>query len=87
MADALAPVGATDDLSQYPTCLAPGANGLLGLRLGALFGILAVSTIGIAIPYFTYTVKLGNIFFLLRAFAAGVVLTTGSVPRRLHHFH
>ena len=47
-----APAGA--DLSAYPYCLAPADTGLLGLRVGGLFGILAVSTIGIAIPYFAY---------------------------------
>ncbi|KAK9812115.1 hypothetical protein WJX73_008188 [Symbiochloris irregularis] len=60
-------------------CYAPGDTGLLGLRLGGLFGILAVSTIGVAIPYFAYSAKLHSTFFLLRAFAAGVVLTTGYV--------
>ena len=65
------------DLSGYPTCFSPGDHGLLGLRIGALFGILAVSTVGISIPYFAYTVKLNSLFFVLRAFAAGVVLTTG----------
>lgn len=58
-------------------CYAPGDTGLLGLRLGGLFGILAVSTIGVSIPYFAYTTRLQSTFFLLRAFAAGVVLTTG----------
>ena len=73
LGDAAAPV----DLSAYPTCFAPGDPGLLGLRIGALFGILAVSAVGVSIPYFAYTVKLNSLFFLLRAFAAGVVLTTG----------
>ncbi|KAK9794638.1 hypothetical protein WJX73_005364 [Symbiochloris irregularis] len=60
-------------------CYAPGDTGLLGLRLGGLFGILAASTIGVAIPYFAYSSKLHSTFFILRAFAAGVVLTTGYV--------
>ncbi|KAL3134351.1 low-affinity Zn(2+) transporter zrt2 [Trebouxia sp. C0009 RCD-2024] len=60
-------------------CYAPGDPGLLGLRLGGLFGILAVSTIGVAIPFFTYKAKLNSVFCLVRAFAAGVVLTTGYV--------
>lgn len=67
-------------LGEVPTedpCYAPGDPGLLGLRLGGLFGILAVSTIGVAIPFFTYKAKLNSVFFLVRAFAAGVVLTTG----------
>ena len=58
-------------------CYSPGGQGLLGLRLGGLFGILVVSAIGILIPFFTYKAKLNSLFFLLRAFAAGVVLTTG----------
>ena len=73
LGSAAAPV----DLSGYPTCFSPGDPGLLGLRIGALFGILAVSAVGVMIPYFTYTAKLHSVFFLLRAFAAGVVLTTG----------
>lgn len=58
-------------------CFAPGAEGMLGLRIGGLFGILACSAIGVLIPYFTYTAKLNSLFFVLRAFASGVVLTTG----------
>ena len=58
-------------------CYAPGDSGLLGLRLGGLFGILAISTIGVAIPFYTNTPKNNSVFFLVRAFAAGVVLTTG----------
>lgn len=58
-------------------CYSPGDQGLLGLRLGGLFGILVLSAIGIFIPFFTYKAKLNSLFFLLRAFAAGVVLTTG----------
>lgn len=60
-----------------PGCYSPGDQGLLGLRLGGLFGILVLSAIGIFIPFFTYKAKLNSVFFLLRAFAAGVVLTTG----------
>lgn len=78
---------------------------LVGLRLGALFGILAVSSIGggcldcatlillslsfwsllsscalaVFLPFFTYTAKLNRAYFLIRAFAAGVVLVTGYV--------
>lgn len=52
---------------------------LVGLRLGALFGILAVSSIGVFLPLFTYTAKLNRAYFLVRAFAAGVVLVTGFV--------
>ena len=62
---------------EFPTCFAPGDPGLLGLRLGGLFGILLISTAGVFIPFFTYKAKLNSVYFLLRAFAAGVVLTTG----------
>lgn len=64
---------------EVPTCFAPGDPGLLGLRLGGLFGILLISTAGVFIPFFTYKAKLNSVYFLLRAFAAGVVLTTGYV--------
>ena len=60
-------------------CSSPGDAGLLGLRLGGLFGILAVSTIGVSVPYFAYNSRLNNVFFMLRAFASGVVLTTGEL--------
>ena len=60
-----------------PDCYSPGGQGLLGLRLAGLFGILVLSAVGIFIPFFTYKAKLNSLFFLLRAFAAGVVLTTG----------
>jgi len=58
-------------------CISPGGEGLLGLRIGGMFGILVCSAIGVMIPYFAYSAKLNSLFFLLRAFAAGVVLTTG----------
>ena len=58
-------------------CITPGAEGMLGLRVGGLFGILICSAIGVMIPFFAYSAKLESLFFLLRAFAAGVVLTTG----------
>ena len=60
-----------------PDCFAPGDQGLLGLRLGGLFGILFCSALGVLTPFFTYNQKLNSLYFLLRAFAAGVVLTTG----------
>lgn len=69
--------GVASTMSSDTDCYAPAANDLLGLRIGGLFGILAVSTIGVSIPYFTYTAKLGKVYFILRAFAAGVVVTTG----------
>ncbi len=59
------------------TCYSPGDTGLLGLRLGGLFGILCCSALGVTIPFFAYTSKLEVLFFWLRAFASGVVLTTG----------
>jgi len=63
--------------SPTPDCFSPGGQGLLGLRLGGLFGILVFSTVGIFVPFFAYKAKLNSLFFLLRGFAAGVVLTTG----------
>ncbi len=63
--------------SEALDCLAPGAEGMLGLRIGGLFGILVSSAVGVMIPYFAYSKELKSLFFLLRAFAAGVVLTTG----------
>lgn len=77
MADSSAANVAINASPEEPACFAPGDQGLLGLRLGGLFGILAVSTIGVLIPFFTYKANLNSLFFLLRAFAAGVVLTTG----------
>lgn len=67
-------INAAPDL---PACYAPGEQGLLGLRLGGLFGILVVSIFGVCLPAFTYKAKLESVFFVMRAFAAGVVLMTG----------
>lgn len=66
-------------MSDATDCFAPGpgTSDLLGLRLGGLFGILAVSTIGLCIPFFCYSSRLETLFFFIRAFASGVVLTTG----------
>ena len=60
-------------------CFEPGAgtNSLLGLRIGGLFGILVCSSIGVAIPFVVNVEKRSSLFFLLRAFAGGVVLATG----------
>ena len=60
-------------------CFEPGAgtNSLLGLRVGGLFGILVASAIGVTIPFLANVEKHGTLFFLLRAFAGGVVLATG----------
>ena len=77
MTDASSANLAINSSPEEPACFAPGDQGLLGLRLGGLFGILAVSTIGVIIPALTYKAKLDSVFFILRAFAAGVVLTTG----------
>ncbi|KAL0038478.1 hypothetical protein WJX77_007782 [Trebouxia sp. C0004] len=79
MSDSSAANVAINASPELPACFAPGDEGLLGLRLGGLFGILVVSTIGVFIPFFTYKAKLASVYFLLRAFAAGVVLTTGYV--------
>ena len=56
---------------------AAASDHLLGLRIGALFAILGVSCIGVALPYLADTPKLGPTFFVLRAVAGGVVLITG----------
>lgn len=79
MAESSAANVAINSAPELPACDGPGAQGLLGLRLGGLFGILLVSTIGVFIPFFTYKAKFNSLYFLLRAFAAGVVLTTGYV--------
>ncbi len=55
------------------------SGSLLGLRVGALFGILAVSTIGVFIPLITSSQRVNGPFFIVRAAAAGVVLATGYV--------
>ena len=65
-------------------CVSAGAEGFLGLRIGGLFGILVASSVGVTIPYFTYSAyKLSTLYFILRAFAAGVVLTTGCGSQNL----
>ncbi len=77
MADSSSANVAINASPELPTCYTSADQGLLGLRLGGLFGILVVSTIGVFIPYFTYKARLNSVYVLLRAFAAGVVLTTG----------
>ncbi|KAL3135230.1 low-affinity Zn(2+) transporter zrt2 [Trebouxia sp. C0009 RCD-2024] len=68
--------GKSRSASPEPDCFSPGGQGLLRLRLGGLFGILVLSAVGIFIPFLTHKRKLKSLFFLLRAFAAGVVLST-----------
>lgn len=68
---------ALGELPAEDPCFAPGDTGLLNLRIGGLFGILAVSTIGVLIPFFTYKAQFHSFFLLVRAFAAGVVMATG----------
>ena len=77
MADASSANVAITASPEDPACFAAGAQGLLGLRLGGLFGILICSAIGVTIPAFTFKANLHSVYFVLRAFAAGVVLTTG----------
>ena len=77
MADSSGANLAVNASPEEPACFAPGDQGLLGLRLGGLFGVLAFSTLGVVIPFFAYKTRLRPLFFLIRAFAAGVVLTTG----------
>ena len=87
MSDSSAANVAINASPELPACFAPGDQGLLGLRLGGLFGILVVSTIGVFIPFFTYKAKLASVYFLLRAFAAGVVLTTGCATENCILWH
>ncbi|KAK9817967.1 hypothetical protein WJX72_005078 [[Myrmecia] bisecta] len=47
-----------------------------GKWLGALFGIMAVSTVGIALPYVFNTRRWATPLFLAKVFAAGVVVAT-----------
>jgi zinc transporter 1/2/3 len=61
------------------TTEAAASGSLLGLRVGGLFGILAVSSVGVFLPLFAMTKRLNSLFFVLRAMAAGVVLSTGFV--------
>ena len=77
MSDATGADVAINAAPELPACYAPGDSGLLGLRLGGLFGILVLSTVGVSLPAFTYKAKSDSAFFVLRAFAAGVVLATG----------
>ena len=60
-------------------CFEPGAgtSSLLGLRIGGLFGTLVASAMGVIVPFLANVEKRGTLFFLLRAFAGGVVLATG----------
>jgi hypothetical protein len=57
---------------------------LLGLRIGALFAILFVSCIGVAVPYVAQSPRPGPTFFVLRAVAGGVVLITGEALACMH---
>ena len=54
------------------------SNEMLGLRLGGIFGILLVSSLGIALPYFTNFARFSTLIFMMKAFAGGVVLATGT---------
>ena len=61
-------------------CASDAGDGLVGLRVGALFAILVVSSIGALLPFFTYKLaNLSRFFFLTRCFASGVVLATGYI--------
>ncbi len=82
-------VNAFDAGSSTPTCLdkmsdcssqAADTGSLLGTRVGGLFGILAVSVIGVFIPLIAaQSQRVTGAFFVVRALAAGVVLATGFV--------
>jgi len=47
------------------------SEGDLGLRIGAIFAILGVSTIGVLIPLFSYRSRFSTTYFFIRAFASG----------------
>lgn len=49
----------------------------LSVRIGAAFGIFLVSSVGVMLPKLAMAAKLENVFFVLRAAGAGVVLATG----------
>ena len=59
------------------------SNEMLGLRIGGMFGILLVSSLGIALPYFTKFERFSTLIFMMKAFAGGVVLATGTTSCRL----
>ena len=56
---------------------AGATDSLLGLRVGGLFGILAVSTIGILLPLFAQAKSLEGALFFLRTVAAGYISLWG----------
>ena len=52
-------------------CIDFASDNLIGLRVGGLFGILAVSCIGVMIPMFSYRSRWSHTYFFVRAFASG----------------
>ena len=59
---------------------AADSGSLLGTRVGGLFGILLVSTIGVFVPLLAgKSQRVTGAFFVVRAAAGGVVLATGYV--------
>lgn len=72
-------------MSAVPDCNAAlgSADEALGLRIGALFGILLTSALGIAVPFVCSIADLPAISYV-RAFAGGVVLATGVLHRRIN---
>ena len=66
-------------MESIPECDAAlgSANQALGLRIGALFGILCTSALGVAVPFVCRVADLAAISYV-RAFAGGVVLATGA---------
>ena len=57
-------------------CIDFAENDLIGLRVGGLFAILAVSTLGVMIPMFSYRSQFSTTFFFIRAFASGELRLT-----------
>ena len=58
---------------------AADSGSLLGTRVGGLFAVLVVSTIGVFVPLIAKSQPVDGLFFVVRAAAAGVVLATGFV--------
>ncbi|BDA47590.1 Zinc transporter 5 [Coccomyxa sp. Obi] len=94
MSAAFIPSPTTGDAAAAPapdsgSCLADQAGDCVdadvahSLRIGAVFIILACSTVGVCLPYvlgkFKWVGRETNIFLILKAFGAGVILATGLI--------
>ena len=61
-------------------CIDFASDNLIGLRVGGLFGILAVSCIGVMIPIFSYRSRFSHTYFFVRAFASGEQRSRPALP-------